>query len=53
MVFGELSPHTAVSVTGMRDSMLTLGIERIGTELLDLITHFDFASPPPGRTEQS
>jgi DNA-binding IclR family transcriptional regulator len=42
MVFGDLSPLTAVSVTGLRDPMLALGLDRVGADLLDLINQFDF-----------
>lgn len=45
MVFGELSPQTAVSVTGLREPMRAYGLDRIGAELLGLIAAFDFASP--------
>lgn len=44
MVFGELSPLTAVSVTGLRDPMCAVGVDQIGTQLLDLIAGFDYSS---------
>jgi IclR family acetate operon transcriptional repressor len=48
LVFGNLTPPTAISVTGLRQRMVELGIERIGRELLALIRSFEFASTPTG-----
>jgi IclR family transcriptional regulator, acetate operon repressor len=44
LVFGDLTPPTAVSVTGLKQRMVEMGIERIAKELLGLIQSFEFAS---------
>jgi IclR family acetate operon transcriptional repressor len=44
LVFGELTPPTAVSVTGLKQRMVGMGIDRIAEELLALIDAFEFAS---------
>jgi IclR family acetate operon transcriptional repressor len=42
LVFGALSPPVAISVTGLRESLLRYGTERAGTELLELVDDFEF-----------
>nr|CEL14115.1 Transcriptional regulator, IclR family [Kibdelosporangium sp. MJ126-NF4]CTQ88482.1 Transcriptional regulator, IclR family [Kibdelosporangium sp. MJ126-NF4] len=51
MVFGDLSPIAAVSVTGLREPMLAIGVEQIGAELTHMITTTDFATS--GKTGQA
>jgi IclR family acetate operon transcriptional repressor len=48
LVFGDLTPPTAISVTGLKQRMVEMGIERIATDLLHLIRSFEFASAPTG-----
>lgn len=46
LVFGDLTPPTAVSVTGLKQRMVEQGTERIAAELLALVGAFEFASTP-------
>jgi IclR family acetate operon transcriptional repressor len=43
LVFGDLTPHTAISVTGLRQRMVDIGTDRIGQELQRLVRAFEFA----------
>lgn len=43
LVFGNLVPPLALSVTGLKDRMRVLGVERLGANLVKLIADFEFA----------
>ncbi|MBN9150969.1 MAG: IclR family transcriptional regulator [Micrococcales bacterium] len=45
LVFGPLIPPLAISVTGLKDRMLKLGSETLGTSLVRMIENFEFAAP--------
>jgi IclR family acetate operon transcriptional repressor len=42
LVFGPASPPVAISITGLKTRMTALGIERLGTRLLDTVDAFAF-----------
>ncbi|WP_308467240.1 IclR family transcriptional regulator [Rathayibacter soli] len=44
LVFGGLVPPLALSVTGLKDRMRALGVDRLGTNLVGLIADFEFTS---------
>jgi IclR family transcriptional regulator, acetate operon repressor len=54
LVFGSLSPRVAVSVTGLKGTLVRYGVERTGRELLELVAEFEDGQQPsrttnPGR----
>lgn len=44
LVFGPLIPPLAISVTGLKDRMLNLGTENLGTSLVSMIKEFEFTT---------
>jgi IclR family acetate operon transcriptional repressor len=44
LVFGSLVPPLALSVTGVKDRMLALGLDHLGKNLVKLIADFEFGA---------
>jgi IclR family acetate operon transcriptional repressor len=44
LVFGALVPPLALSVTGLKERMVSIGVERLGRSLVTLIAEFEFGS---------
>jgi IclR family acetate operon transcriptional repressor len=52
LVFGPLSPAVALSITGLRTRMTTIGVDALGAELRGAISRFDFGAAPLDRSHK-
>ncbi len=52
LVFGDLVPPVAISITGLTSTMTDFGIDRLGETLVRRIADFEFGAPGPEPTSQ-